>query len=111
MEIIAAKGVYLLEGCTPALRHLPKRAGFTWHAGPHRDPSWCAACAAGAPTGRWFAVKEERVLDLAIVIAKTPGEPALDLRNDAMQAKAARAIAEAVGQVDWLTRLDSRHDD
>lgn len=107
MEIIHAKGVYLLTGCDASRKHLPKRAGFRWHAGPSRDRD-CAACVAMAPPGHWFTTKEERVLDLAILVAKTPGEPPLDLRDDALQARADRAIAEAVGQRDWLAQLDAR---
>lgn len=111
MEIIHAKGVYLLAGCDKSRRNLPKRARFVWHAGPGRDPSYCQACAAVAPPGHWFTMKEERVIDLAILVSKTPGEPALDCRDDKLQAKADRAISEAAVQVDWLSRLDARHDD
>lgn len=111
LEIVHAKGIYLLEGSAKEQRALPKRARFAWHAGPGRDPSYCAACIACAPSGRWFTTREDRVLDLAILVSHTPGMAPLDCRDDRLQTKADRAIAEAEVQVDWLSRLDSRGDE
>lgn len=107
MYVAKAKGLFMLEGCTPEKKGLPTRARWRWHDG--KRCSNCDACAAGMPPFHWWTDSEARVIDLAHLVATTPGEPSLEFGEPILEATVRKAVAERVGQGDWLSRLEERH--
>ncbi len=104
LYVAHAKGLYMLERCTPDRKGLPSRARWRWHSPPRCID--CAACLAGMPAARWWTDSEAKVIELAYQVATTPGEPALEFGEEALAARVRQAVAERVGQGDWLSELE-----
>jgi len=107
MYVAHAKGLFMLEGCDKDRAHMPRRARWRWH-GPPKCPDSCAGCAAGMPPFHWYTDSESQVIDLAHLVATTPGEPALEFGEDGLRARVAKAVGEREGQGDWLAQLEDR---
>lgn len=107
LYVAKAKGLFMLEHCTQEKKGLPSRARWRWHGPP--KCSNCDACAAGMPPFRWWTSDEAKVIELAYIVATTPGEPPLEFGEEGLGARVAKAVAERVGQGDWLSRLEERH--
>lgn len=106
MYVAKAKGLFMLEGCTPEKKSLPSRARWRWHSPP--KCSNCEACVAGMPSHRWWTDDEGKVAELAHLVATTPGEPALEFGEDGLAARVAKELRKRAGQGDWLSRLEER---
>lgn len=106
LTIYFAKNLYMIEG--NASEHLGRirEARFRWHSPPKCTD--CGACLAGMPKFRWWTDDEAKVIALAVAISKVPRAEALVFREDALEAKAAAAIAGAAerSQSDWLARTE-----
>ena len=111
LSIVAAKGLYMLDGCTFALKELPQRAGFRWHDPGKCKLAPCPACLALMPAKKWWTDSESTVARLLVVCRKA-GEP-LDLSGDPDVEARVVAIAgrPAPPQRDWFAELDYRGDD
>ena len=106
MYVAKAKGLFMLEGCTPEKKGLPSRARWRWHSPPKCTN--CEACVAGMPPHRWWTDSEAKVIELAHLVATTPGETPLEFGEDGLAARVGKAVAEREGQGDWLSRLEER---